>query len=229
MLVPLLRALGERLDAVVLSHRDSDHVGGAPAVLAAQPQASLLSSIEPEHPLQAVRPARRCEAGQRWHWDGVDFEVLHPQGDDYAAFVKPRPNAISCVLRIGNGRATALLAGDIERLQEAALVARTPDLRADVLLAPHHGSKTSSTALLLDAVRPRIALVQAGYRNRFGHPAAEVVARYRERAITLAESPRCGAATWTSTRPEQLVCERERQARYWHHVVPRMQVVGVSP
>lgn len=229
VLVPLLRALGERLDAVVLSHRDSDHVGGAPAVLAAQPQATLLSSIEAEHPLQAVRPARRCEAGQRWHWDGVDFEVLHPQGDDYAAFVKPRPNAISCVLRIGNGRATALLAGDIERLQEAALVARTPDLRADVLLAPHHGSKTSSTALLLDAVRPRIALVQAGYRNRFGHPAAQVVARYRERGIALAESPRCGAATWTSTRPEQLVCERERQARYWHHVVPRTQVVGVSP
>lgn len=220
VLVPLLRAFGERLDLVVLSHRDSDHTGGAAAVLATQPQASLLSSIEDGHPLQAVRPARRCEAGQRWRWDGVDFELLHPQGDDYASFVPAKPNAISCVLRIGNGRATVLLAGDIERLQEAALVARTPDLRADLLLVPHHGSKTSSSALLLDAVQPRFALVQAGYRNRFGHPAEEVVARYRERGIALAESSRCGAATWSSSTPSELGCERSRGRRYWHHVPP---------
>lgn len=220
VLVPLLRALGERLDAVMLSHRDSDHSGGAAAVLATQPQAVLLSSIEPDHPLQAVRAARRCEAGQRWTWDGVDFEVLHPQADDYTSFAPPKPNAISCVLRIGNGRAAALLAGDIERLQEAALVVRTPGLRADVLLVPHHGSKTSSTALLLDAVQPRIALVQAGWRNRFGHPAGEVVARYRERGITLAESARCGAATWSSAAPEQLRCERVQGRRYWHHRPP---------
>ena len=220
VLVPLLRALGERLDAVVLSHRDSDHSGGAAAVLAAQPQATLLSSIEPEHPLQAMRAARRCEAGQRWTWDGVDFEVLHPRADDYTVFAPPKPNAISCVLRIGNGRATALLAGDIERLQEAALVARTPGLRADLLLVPHHGSKTSSSGLLLDAVQPRIALVQAGWRNRFGHPAGEVVARYRARGIWLAESARCGAATWASDAAEQLRCERVQGRRYWHHQPP---------
>ncbi|MGJ7507482.1 DNA internalization-related competence protein ComEC/Rec2 [Variovorax sp. GT1P44] len=138
VIVPLLRAFGERLDTLVLSHRDSDHTGGAGAVLGAQPQAELLSYIEPGHPLQALRPARRCEAGQRWTWDGVDFEVLHPFGSDYRTFTKP--NAVSCVLRIANGRATAILAGDIERLQEAALVSRTPDLRADLLLVPHHGS-----------------------------------------------------------------------------------------
>ena len=220
VLVPLLRALGERLDAVVLSHRDSDHSGGVAAVLATQPQATLLSSIEPDHPLQAVRAARRCEAGQRWTWDGVDFEVLHPQADDYTTFAPPKPNAISCVLRIGNGRVFALLAGDIERLQEAALVVRTPGLHADVLLVPHHGSKTSSTALLLDAVQPRIALVQAGWRNRFGHPAGEVVERYRARGISLAESARCGAATWASVAPEQLRCERVQGRRYWHHLPP---------
>lgn len=218
VLVPLLRALGERLDMLVLSHRDSDHTGGAAAVLAMQPQAEVLSSIEATHPLQAVRPNRRCEAGQRWTWDGVDFEILHPAPADYLFFTKP--NAISCVLRIANGRATVLLAGDIERLQEAALVARTPELRADVLLAPHHGSKTSSSAALLEAVRPRVALVQAGYRNRFGHPAREVVERYAAHGVRLVENVPCGAALWRSQAPEEVGCERERNARYWHHRLP---------
>ncbi|WP_373424330.1 DNA internalization-related competence protein ComEC/Rec2 [Variovorax boronicumulans] len=220
VLVPLLRAFDERLDMLVLSHRDTDHTGGAPAVLAMQPQAALLSSIEATHPLQALRPTERCEAGQRWTWDGVSFEVLHPFDTDYRSFT--RPNAVSCVLRIGNGRATVLLAGDIERLQEAALVARTAEahLRADVLLVPHHGSKTSSSEALLDAVRPRIGLVQAGYRNRFGHPAGEVVARYTERGVRLVESARCGATHWVSERPTELGCEREQRARYWHHRVP---------
>ncbi|MET3183768.1 UNVERIFIED_ORG: competence protein ComEC [Variovorax guangxiensis] len=216
VLVPLLRAYGERLDTLVVSHRDADHIGGAPAVLAMQPGAALLSSIEAAHPLQAVRPARRCEAGQAWTWDGVRFEVLHPFESDYRSFTKP--NAVSCVLRIDNGRASALLAGDIERLQETALVMRTPQLlRADVLLAPHHGSRTSSGEAFLDAVQPRIALVQAGYRNRFGHPAPEVVARYLGRGMRLVENTRCGAAHWSSARPAEVACERERRARYWQH------------
>lgn len=213
--MPLLRAYGERLDSLVLSHRDSDHTGGALAILNAHPQAKLLGSIEPGHPLQALRPAERCEAGQRWTWDGVDFEVLHPSASDYLTFSKP--NAISCVLRIGNGRTTAILAGDIERLQELALVSRAPDLRGDVLLVPHHGSKTSSSERLLDAVRPKVALVQAGYRNRFGHPAPDVVERYLERGVLLVDGARCGAASWSSTLPGGVGCMRQQYRRYWHH------------
>ena len=219
VLVPLLRAYDERLDMLLLSHRDIDHTGGAPAVLAMQPQAALLSSIEAAHPLRAQRPGgQTCEAGRQWDWDGVHFELLHPLASDYAAGVKP--NAISCVLRIGNGRAAVLLAGDIEHDQERALVQRGGPLAADVLLAPHHGSKSSSSALLLDAVHPRIALVQAGYRNRFGHPAEEVVARYLEHGVRVVESTRCGAAHWTSVQPGDVTCERKRHARYWHHRVP---------
>ncbi|MDP3827105.1 MAG: ComEC/Rec2 family competence protein, partial [Polaromonas sp.] len=135
VLVPLLRALGERVDTLMLSHRDSDHIGGAPAVLAMQPQAALLSSIEDGHELQALRPATRCVAGQRWQWDGVDFEVLHPAAGDYAT--PARSNAMSCVLRLSNGRRSALLAGDIELAQEQRLVAAGTVLRADVLLVPH--------------------------------------------------------------------------------------------
>jgi len=221
VLVPLLKALDVQLDTVVLSHRDTDHVGGAAAVLAMQPQAELLSSIEPGHPLQQVRPGQRCEAGQRWVWDGVPFEVLHPLAADYAASVKP--NALSCVLRIGTGDNSALLVGDIEAAQEARLVQTwlgTDQLRAAVLLVPHHGSKTSSTAEFLEAVAPEWALVQAGYRNRFGHPAAPVLARYAEARINLVSSPRCGAMRWRSELPHNVACIREDHRRYWHHLVP---------
>lgn len=219
VLVPLLRAAGDRVDLLVLSHRDSDHTGGAAAVLRMQPRAGLASSLEPGHPLHALRAPRRCEAGQRWTWDGVWFEVLHPAPTDYAA--ASRPNAVSCVLAVGNGRARVLLAGDIERPQEALLVARAAHhLRADLLLVPHHGSRTSSSDAFLAAVAPAAALVQAGYRNRFGHPAAEVVARYRARGVALFASPQCGAATWQSPRPGEVRCERERAPRYWRHRMP---------
>lgn len=222
VIVPLLRAMDQRLDKVVLSHRDIDHTGGAPAVLAMQPQATLLSSIEATHPLQALRPAERCVAGQQWEWDGVRFEILHPTPADYTPTAKP--NALSCVLRICNGRATVILAGDIERDQEAALVARRSSeangLAADVLLVPHHGSKTSSTAALLEAVHPSLAIVQSGYRNRFGHPAEEVRARYVERDAAVVDSPHCGALQWRSQSPRQWECERTMRRRYWHHRVP---------
>ncbi|TWO73273.1 DNA internalization-related competence protein ComEC/Rec2 [Caenimonas sedimenti] len=219
VVVPLLRALGETVDTIVLSHRDIDHTGGAPAVLGMQPQARLVSSLEDGHPLLAGRPAARCETGQGWEWDGVRFEVLHPAAADYRAGVKP--NTVSCVLRIANGRRQALLAGDIERAQEEALLTRGASaLRADILLVPHHGSKTSSSTAWLAAVRPTTALVQAGYRNRFGHPAPEVVQRYSAQDIALIESARCGAARWRSARPEAVDCERVTARRYWHHRPP---------
>ena len=218
VLVPLLRAMGEKIDLLMLSHRDSDHIGGAPAVLAMQPQARLVSSIEDSHELQAVRRSERCLAGQSWAWDGVNFEVLHPLPADYDSAAKS--NAMSCVLRISNGVQTALLAGDLEAAQELRLVGN-PDmllkLRADFLLIPHHGSKTSSTGAFLDAVQPRLALAQAGYRNRFNHPVDSVLERYRERSIQVITSPACGAATWQSQQPQKVLCQREQGRRYWQH------------
>ncbi len=231
VLVPLLRALDVRLDLLVLSHRDSDHVGGAAAVLAMQPGAELLSSIEDSHELQALRPARRCEAGQHWQWDGVDFAVLHPDAADFTAAAKP--NALSCVLRVsgrpaapGDPPATALLVGDIERPQELRLVSAGAPLRADVLLVPHHGSKTSSSVEFVDAVAPRFALVQAGYRNRFGHPADVPMQRYRERNMPIVDSPHCGAVTWRSAQPRLVHCQRQDAMRYWMHLAPAANPPG---
>jgi competence protein ComEC len=139
VLLPLLRSMGVRaLDVLMLSHRDTDHVGGAAALLRGLRVQALHSSLESSHPLlQAGPAARRCLAGQRWQWDGVDFAVLHPTAAHYEAGLKP--NDLSCVLRItAAGGRRALLAGDLEADQERALVRREPDLRADVLLVPHH-------------------------------------------------------------------------------------------
>jgi competence protein ComEC len=208
VLVPLLRAWGERLDRIVISHQDSDHSGGAPAVMAMQPQADVLTSIATEHPLQQLGAMQRCERAQSWVWDGVRFEVLHPSASGYER--KLKPNALSCVLRVTASHlessstsdaaihatpVSALLAGDIEATQEQDLLQSALALQADLLLVPHHGSATSSTQDFLNAVDPSVAIVQAGYRNRFGHPMPDVLRRYNDLGVLVVQTPRCGAST----------------------------------
>ncbi|MBT9466924.1 DNA internalization-related competence protein ComEC/Rec2 [Hydrogenophaga sp.] len=215
VVLPLLRALGEQLDAVVVSHRDSDHAGGAEAVRAAHPQARWLSSYSADAP-------ERCVAGQRWAWDGVSFEVLRPWPQDFAADGQGllSSNAMSCVLRIASAQHSAWLGGDIDAAREVQLALARPDDRATVMLAPHHGSLTSSSPVLLNTLQPRWVLVQSGYRNRFGHPAPAVLERYQQRGISWVNSPDCGAATWRSAEPETVDCHREYARRYWHHTDP---------
>ncbi|MFN7122894.1 MAG: DNA internalization-related competence protein ComEC/Rec2 [Hydrogenophaga sp.] len=212
VVLPLLRALGERLDAVVVSHRDSDHAGGAEAVRAAHPQARWLSSFSAD-------ASERCVAGQRWTWDGVGFEVLRPLPEDYGPDGQGllSTNAMSCVIRIAGAQHSAWLGGDIDAAREVQLALARPDDRVTVMLAPHHGSLTSSSPVLLNTLRPRWVLVQSGYRNRFGHPAPAVLDRYRQRGLRWVNSPDCGAATWRSAEPDAVECHREQARRYWHH------------
>jgi len=217
VLLPLLRARGEgQVDLLMLSHRDSDHVGGAASLLTRWPVAEVSSSIADDHPLRTIGRARqsRCRAGQRWSWDGVQFEVLHPSANDESP--PARPNAVSCVLRVQGDNGSVLLTGDIERAQEAALLARSgAALASGVLLVPHHGSRTSSSEAFIAAVAPREALVQAGYRSRFGHPAPDVLARYTALGVPVLRSDRCGA--WTLAADGSSSCRRRVAARYWHH------------
>jgi competence protein ComEC len=212
VILPLLHALGERPDAVVVSHRDSDHAGGSDAVRAALPDARWLSSFDAD-------PAQRCVAGQRWRWDGVDFEVLHPSPELYAPDGSGRlsSNAMSCVLRVSNPLQSAWLGGDLDAERETRLALARPDQRASVLLAPHHGSLTSSSPVLLNTLRPSWVLVQSGYRNRFQHPAQAVLGRYRQRGMRWVNSPDCGAASWASAEPSVVRCQRDAARRYWHH------------
>ncbi|MEG3001957.1 MAG: DNA internalization-related competence protein ComEC/Rec2 [Comamonas sp.] len=208
---PLLQALGERLDVLVLSHGDADHVGGAEAVLAQQPQARLMGAGAAAVAQRLSRPWQPCVAGQQWEWDGVLWQVLHP-----AAGEQGDGNAASCVLRVqaANG-AAVLLTGDIEAAQEAQLLRSGQNLRADVLLAPHHGSRTSSSAAFLAAVAPHTVVVQAGYRNRFGHPAAPVLQRYAAQHMRVQSTPQCGAVHWNGVPAQPVQCERSLHPHYW--------------
>ena len=219
VLLPLLQARGEAaVHRLMISHSDSDHVGGAASLVAGMPVQALHSSLPLDHALlQRGLPHTRCQAGQQWQWDGVQFELLHPLAEDYA---QPRKsNAMSCVLRIRDqaGR-SLLLTGDIEAAQEAALVGRLGTaLASSVLLVPHHGSRTSSTRPWLAAVAPQWAVVQAGYRSRYGHPAADVLGRHAELGIKVVRTDRCGAWLWQDGLAS---CTRDVRRRYWHWTLP---------
>jgi competence protein ComEC len=210
VVVPLLQGLGEAPDTVVVSHKDSDHAGGSAAVRVVWPRARWLSSFG---------EGERCLAGQRWRWDGVKFEVLHPSPEHFGADGEGRlvSNAMSCVLRVGNGRSAAWLSGDLDAGRETRLAMAQPELRADLLLAPHHVSASSSSPALLNTLRPSVVLIPSGYRDRFGHPAPLVLDSYRERHMHWEASPQCGAALWRSEAPETVVCHRRSSPRYWHH------------
>ena len=224
IVVPVLRAMGERPDTVVISHRDSDHAGGAGAVRGAWPDARWLSSY-------AADPSARCLAGQSWVWEGVRFEMLHPGPVHFDEQGRGRlsTNAMSCTLRVSNGREAAWLSGDLDAERETRLALARPDLRASLLVAPHHGSRTSSSPVLLNTLQPRWVLVQAGYRNRFHHPAPDVLARYQERGMHWVASTACGAATWRSLAPMEVACHRQMAPRYWQHNLPPLETVDRAP
>jgi competence protein ComEC len=218
IVAPALRALGvPRLDMLVLTHNDTDHTGGALSVLDDFEVDEVLHSLPERHALLALTAApRRCARGMSWQWDGVRFEVLHPLPGQTAR----RRNDDSCVLRIDAGGRAMLLTGDIERGIERELVQRG-GLRSDAVLVPHHGSRTSSSAEFLAAVSPRIAVAANGYRNRFGHPGAEVLGRYAAVGAQFLRSDRDGAVT-VKLAPGAMTVERERarRARYWHVPAP---------
>jgi competence protein ComEC len=218
VILPYLKARGiQRLDGVIVSHSDTDHAGGALAVMQGREVGWLASSLHPHHPL--VRAARlhvRCMAGQSWRWDGVDFAFLHPAADSYGDAAL-KPNARSCVLKISGGGKAAMLAGDIEAAQEVQLLAAAPrGLRADVLLAPHHGSGTSSTEAFLRAVEPSVALFQVGYRNRYHHPQRQVWARYGALGIRALRTDEEGAIMLAFGETVSVDAYRRSHARYWY-------------
>jgi competence protein ComEC len=218
VLLPYLRMRGiGELDGMVVSHSDTDHTGGALAVLAELKVAWLASSLVASHPIARAAPRHlHCAAGQRWEWDGVRFEMLHPAASSYAD-PAPKANARSCTLRIANGRTAILLAGDIESAQEAALVRTSAGgLQADVLLAPHHGSGTSSTLAFLQAVHPSVGVFQVGYRNRYKHPKKEVYERYGQLGIERLRTDELGALTLDFDGGVHSQAYRQDHARYWY-------------
>jgi len=213
VVVPALRGEGlTRLDLVVLSHEDNDHIGGALSVMESFDVGEIVSSLAAAHPLNVLASqSRRCLANDSWEWDGVRFELLHPSAETPAA----KRNNLSCVLRVSAGARSVLIAGDIERAAEAQMVAGGRALRSDVLLVPHHGSRTSSTQGFIAAVAPAWAVIPVGYRSRFGHPNPDVVQRYRSAGAKILRTDLDGAVTINLGPDFHLEGERHLRQRYW--------------
>ncbi len=220
IIVPYLRATGvRRLDGMIVSHTDIDHSGGALSVSEEVPIGWLRTSLAANHVISALPvPNRWCVDGETWTWDDVRFEMLHPTADDYSSGQIHKSNDFSCVLKVTAAGRSMLLTSDIEALSEAALLARWRQrLAADVLLVPHHGSRTSSTPEFVAAVGAHEAIFPVGYRNRFGHPRADVVARYDGNGARLWRTDRDGALT-VNLAPSgvTIAAERAKRRRYWH-------------
>ena len=213
VVVPYLQAQGiDELDTLLVSHDDIDHIGGAASVLEAIKVKQILTSA-PQAFAQFPQ-VTRCEIGQTWQWEGVSFKILHP----------PQPyivsdNDLSCVLQIQTGEVSVLLTGDITARSEYRLAeVFGTELRSTLLLVPHHGSRTSSSELFLDLVHPKIALLSAGYKNRFGLPRSEVIARYQARQILVYNTAQAGAISvyLSPTQIEAIDLTREKFRRFWH-------------
>ncbi len=208
IVLPALNALGiSVLDVVVVSHADNDHAGGLGAIVEAYPDAAVIAG-----PDLVWDGAVSCRRGQRWEWDGVSFELLHPP----EAF--PRlGNDSSCVLRIDTAAHALLLTGDVERTAERSLIAADLDLQADVVVVPHHGSATSSTAELTTAIRPALAIVSAGHANQWGFPKADVVARWARVGAAMIVTGESGAVSlrFTSADGFELHTQRTQRLRAW--------------
>jgi competence protein ComEC len=203
---------------MVVTHADDDHAGGTASVAKWRSPRWLLSSLPPDDGRRLLAPVSfDCLAGARWEWDGVDFEVLHP--DAAALRERRRQNDRSCVVRVAARGGSALLAADIERQAEAEILARSRErLRADALLVPHHGSRSSSTPAFVAAVSPAFALVSVGWRNRFGQPSPEVLARYRGSGAFVLRTDLDGALRVrlpAGTSEAVAAAPLARRRRYW--------------
>jgi len=212
VVLPFLRQAGvERIDTMVISHGDNDHIGGARPVAREIEIGRVVSGVP--HRLLDLG-AEACRSGDQWRWDGVLFEMIHPIDTPLI-----EGNDGSCVVRVSVESHRLLLTGDIEASAEQELIERYgSELQAELLVAPHHGSLTSSTDAFIDVVDPEIVLFPVGYRNRYRFPRSEVVARYQSRGMKLYDSAQHGAITVKFgvegiSSPQTYRLEAQR---YWH-------------
>ncbi len=222
IIVPYLRASGVgELSGVMVSHDDNDHSGGLQSVLRDIPTGWLLHGLPATSPLLTAAPKpRHCYRGQQWQWDGIRFEILNPAAKAYTESSR-RDNDFSCVLKVSAGKQSLLITGDAERRGELELMESGADLSATVLVAGHHGSRTSSLAEFVEQVRPSMVVFNVGYRNRFNHPHPQVVARYREMNARVLRSDTSGLIQLAFDEAGVTASEyHPSHRRYWQYSAP---------
>lgn len=213
VIIPLLKNKAiKTIDLLLISHGDNDHIGGANTILKQMQVTKIISNVaEQLVPFKATT----CQAGQSWVWDQVLFEILSPVTTNQFA----SDNNNSCVLKIVARDMSVLLTGDIEAGAEKKLIAQTPSkLTSDVLVAPHHGSKTSSTLAFLQHIQAKIIVIPAGYRNRFSFPHSQVMERYKKMNATVFNTATAGAVTVKSSNSTLIVESfRDKHGKYWNN------------
>lgn len=213
---PYLRQKGIRdLSMFIISHGDNDHIGGANAVVNNFRINQIISSVPDKLTGQKVEDCGVGQgAGQSWQWDGVNFEML-----SFAPMTNLRGNNASCVLKVSSKYGSVLLTGDIEKEAEAVLVNKYREkLASDILLVPHHGSKTSSTNAFISAVSPEYAFIPAGYKNRFGLPKQDIMTRYATFNVKTYVSYETGQLSASFLETGLQINEfRTENRRFWHH------------
>jgi len=227
VVLPYLRAQGLRqVDMLVVSHADNDHIGGAASILAGISVKQVLTSV-PSFFTDSSSNApplgyQACMAGQSWQWDGVTFEWLHPDTDYSVKNKRKIRNNRSCVLRVSNGVEAVLLPGDIEKDAERYLLTHQRDkLNANIVVAPHHGSRTSSTKGLVDNINPNYVIYTVGYRNRYSFPKEQVAKRYQDIGAQAYRSDDSGALHFVLDGDGDIAEPRQyrlEQRRFWHTV-----------
>lgn len=200
-----------QLSMLMISHGDNDHIGGANRVIEQFNINRILSSV-PEK--LAISHAEHCYAGQRWLWDGVEFEVLHPSLESNFT-----GNNASCVLKVSSKHGSVLLTGDIEQQAEKSLLKKMPEeIKADILLAPHHGSKTSSSNEFIATIAPEYAVISTGYRNRFGFPKQDIMSRYEAHGVETLVTYITGEISMKFSAAGLIIEQfRLKNRRFWHH------------
>lgn len=208
VVLPFLQASGiKKINSLVISHGDSDHIGGAASILKQIAVENILTSV----PERFNQPALLCQQGQHWQWDGVTFAVLYPPPQ-----LLHLDNNSSCVLKITAGHTSILLTGDIEKPAEDYLVAsEAAELPAQILVAPHHGSRTSSTAEFVQTVHPQYVLFPVGYKNRFHFPSVSVVERFRSMGAALFNTAQDGAIQLAIDKQGVNITTQRQAKRIW--------------
>lgn len=221
IVLPYLRGEGiQKLDGFMISHDDADHSGGAASVLAQMPISWLATSFDISEDWQVKRHLK-CAAGQSWQWDKVNFQVLHPSESSYQQ-LDIKDNNRSCVLKISSQFGSILLTGDIEQSAEDELLQANALMHdvlfSDVMVAPHHGSKTSSTDDFVQAVGAKQVIFTVGYLNRFKHPKSTIESRYIESGAINFRSDYHGALQVSFTQYQSPTAEswRQKHPKYWH-------------
>lgn len=221
IIAPYLRWRGRGvIDTLVVSHADRDHDGGAAGVLRELPVGKVYVSGDSLWGVAAGQvDLQPCRSGDGWSWNGVEFRFLHP-----GTPLLNSDNNNSCVLQIRVDGQSILLTGDIEAVAERQLLQRWEgQLRSTLLVAPHHGSGTSSTPAFIAQVAPATVIFSSGYRNRFRHPQSQVVNRYAETGAALYNTATTGAIGYAINRQgeaQPLRLERQDARRYWYDPPP---------